>query len=138
MYIMLMLSSFMTSFIRADDYAVVVDAGSTGSRIFVIRYSIENGKRVVTPSQALKIMPGISSFASHPEDVVEYFAPALITAISLVPEGDQRKTKLYIKATAGMRLIPRDEEDAIWATLVAGLKEKADIPLDIEAENFGT
>ena len=43
-----------------------------------------------------------------------------------------------MKATAGMRLITREQEENIWSTLLKGLKFDPEIPLVIEGSNFGT
>ena len=50
----------------------------------------------------------------------------------------RNQTKLYVKATAGMRLITREQEENIWSTLFKGLKFDPEIPFIIDGSNFGT
>jgi Golgi nucleoside diphosphatase len=121
-----------------ESYAVVVDGGSTGSRIFIFKFSFENGKRRVTPESSIKLSPGMSSYANNPDEIVEYFAPALIQAAALIPENQCAQTELYIKATAGMRLIGEKEEQTLWSTLIQGLSAHSEIPFIINPKNFGT
>lgn len=86
----------------------------------------------------IKIKPGMSSFSSNPEGVVEYMSPAVLEAAGMIPEEYRKDTKLYIKATAGMRLVRESEEKAIWKALVSGLRRNTSIPFIIKEENFGT
>lgn len=123
-----------------QDYAVIIDAGSTGSRSFVFQFTVnpETGDRSITTISAKKVMPGLSTFGSHPEDAVSYMKPLLLDAASVIDKKDHSRTKVHIKATAGMRLIPQEEQDAIWSALIEGLAREEDIPFRIEPENFGT
>lgn len=45
--------------------------------------------------------PGISSFASHVEDIGSYFAPLFVNAAKLVPPPFQADTEVHILGTAG-------------------------------------
>eukprot|EP01038_Epipyxis_sp_PR26KG_P009285 gene9285-12511_t len=130
--------------IISENYAIVIDAGSTGSRAFVIKIS-ENfthtssqSTRNVTSIKAGRAHPGLSSFASNPKDSVDYTVPMLFDALALIPEDHHKKTPLYIKGTAGFRLISDEEQVGIWTTLAEGLRKHKDIPLYINESNFGT
>ena len=179
--------------VEEKSYAVICDAGSTGSRVFIFEFTrTVSGDRHVEPINSVKLTPGISSFASHPQDVVEYFRPNLIEIANMLPgwmivltphktlfhsifvllcsvvifirifvvllltilfficligwfvdgfgfvEVFRNQTKLYVKATAGMRLITREQEENIWSTLFKGLKFDPEIPFIIDGSNFGT
>lgn len=88
----------------SQNYAVVVDAGSTGSRAFIYEFSQgTDGSRHISTLHVQKVMPGLSSFGDHPQDAVAYLAPLLHHAASVIDASHHNTTKVYIKATAGMR-----------------------------------
>jgi Golgi nucleoside diphosphatase len=89
----------------AEDYALVIDAGSTGSRAFVYRFSrdAETGTRTVIAVNVKKVLPGLSSFGANPQESVAYLRPLLLDAADVMDKEHHAKTKVYIKATAGMR-----------------------------------
>eukprot|EP00981_Chlorochromonas_danica_P014747 scaffold8739_cov173-Ochromonas_danica.AAC.6 len=122
-----------------DDYAVVIDAGSTGSRCFVFHVIIDiHAHRNITSHPCGKVVPGLSSFSSHPSDVVEYIAPLLQIAASRIPADHHSRTTVFIKATAGMRLLPEVRQSIIWHHLLEGLNRRTDIPFIIPADRLGT
>jgi Golgi nucleoside diphosphatase len=96
------------------EYGAVIDAGSSGSRINLFswpsRYSSDT---VPPPLSVLQVgafsddSPGLSSYASHPEDAGKSLASLLDyvrqkaqqwgVSISTIP--------IYLKATAGLRVL---------------------------------
>ncbi|CAH6953856.1 ectonucleoside triphosphate diphosphohydrolase 7 [Phodopus roborovskii] len=119
------------------NYGLVVDCGSSGSRIFVYFWPRHNGN----PHDLLdikqmrdrnsqpvvkKIKPGISAMADTPEHASDYLRPLLSFAASHVPVKKHRETPLYILCTAGMRLLPERQQLAILADLVK------DLPLEFD------
>jgi hypothetical protein len=138
LYLLFFIINYLVLSLEYESYAVVIDAGSTGSRLFVLKFIFKDGIRNIIPSEGLKISPGLSSFASNPQGVVDYITPVIIKSIPKVPVEHLNKTKLYIKATAGMRLILLAEEDLIWSHLIVGLRSNSNIPYIIDDENFGT
>jgi len=98
-------------------YMVTIDAGSTGSRVHVHRFSEKQkyGRRSAVPNilggSSSKIKPGLSSFArddgeidtaglkEHVDSMVDY-------AIKHVPSRSMRSTPVFLKATAGLRNLP--------------------------------
>ncbi|XP_066476740.1 ectonucleoside triphosphate diphosphohydrolase 7 [Tiliqua scincoides] len=121
----------------ALNYGVVVDCGSSGSRVFVYFWPPHNGN----PHDLLdiqqmrdhssipvvkKIKPGISSLASTPDKANEYMMPLLSFAAAHVPQVKHKETPLYILCTAGMRLLPEWQQTAILKDLVN------DVPLEFD------
>eukprot|EP00951_Prasinocladus_malaysianus_P032041 scaffold309982_cov38-Prasinocladus_malaysianus.AAC.1 len=69
----------------AVQYEIVIDAGSSGSRVHVFRYSFAPGSvmpELQFPDDALKITPGLSSFASRPGDAGDSIVPLVEFAAS--------------------------------------------------------
>lgn len=122
-----------------DDYAIVIDAGSTGSRCFVFHVTLdENDTRNVSSFSCGKVIPGLSSFVTYPQEVASYMAPLLINAATIIPRAFQLKTSVFIKATAGMRLLSPETQSQLWKNLVNGLNQRLDIPFLIVKQNIGT
>ena len=73
-------------------------------------------------SKGLKVKPGISKFNRKPRDIPEYLRPLFAHAASLIPEDYHHKTKIYLKATAGVRLLPLEEQTVMFDTLHEALE----------------
>lgn len=123
-----------------DNYAVVLDCGSTGSRAFVFRIltDTETNSRKITSIQGGKVRPGLSTFSKELEKVSSYLEPLIANTTEFVPIEKQRNTILYIRGTAGMRLLTDSEQKNIWNSLATGLKRSRTIPYVVNTNNFGT
>jgi Golgi nucleoside diphosphatase len=122
-----------------DDYAVVIDAGSTGSRCFMFHVTVDkDDHRHVTTASCGKVTPGLSSFVDSPERATEHFAPLLQMAATMIPFVHHLSTHIFIKATAGMRLLTPEVQHKLWEGLVKISNERPDIPFLISEENIGT
>ncbi|XP_071585059.1 ectonucleoside triphosphate diphosphohydrolase 4 isoform X4 [Heliangelus exortis] len=113
-------------------YGIVVDCGSSGSRIFVYCWPRHNGnphdlldiKQMRDKNRkpvVMKIKPGISEFASSPEKVSDYISPLLSFAAQHVPRAKHKETPLYILCTAGMRILPESQQKAILEDLLTDI-----------------
>lgn len=124
--------------VKSDNYAVVIDAGSTGSRCFVFRVTLnENDLRNVSSYSCGKVVPGLSSFKLYPEEASAYLAPLLINAAQIIPRAKQPTTIVHIKATAGMRLLGEDVQKKILKSVLYGLNYRLDVPFLISKFNVG-
>lgn len=114
------------------NYGVVVDCGSSGSRIFVYCWPRHNGNphdlldiRQMRDKNrkpvVMKIKPGISEFATSPEKVSDYISPLLNFAAEHVPRAKHKETPLYILCTAGMRVLPESQQKAILEDLLTDI-----------------
>nr|BAB87182.1 apyrase [Pisum sativum] len=98
-----------------SSYAVVFDAGSTGSRIHVYHFN-QNldlphiGKGVEYYN---KITPGLSSYANNPEQAAKSLIPLLEQAEECVPDDLQPKTPVRLGATGVLRLLNGDASEKI-------------------------
>nr|BAM84271.1 apyrase [Medicago truncatula] len=98
-----------------SSYAVVFDAGSTGSRIHVYHFDqnldlLHIGKDVEFFN---KITPGLSSYANDPEHAAKSLIPLLQQAENVVPIDLHHKTPIRLGATAGLRLLNGDASEKI-------------------------
>ncbi|XP_025016970.1 ectonucleoside triphosphate diphosphohydrolase 7 isoform X2 [Tetranychus urticae] len=72
-----------------------------------------------------KITPGLSSFSVNPQDAYNYIYPLLEFANNNVPSFKHKETPLYIFATAGMRLLSKESQDAILTNLRNRIKSNS-------------
>lgn len=114
------------------NYGIVVDCGSSGSRIFVYCWPRHNGnphelldiQQMRDSSRkpvVMKIKPGISEFAGSPDKVSDYISPLLSFAAEHVPRSKHKETPLYILCTAGMRILPESQQKAILEDLLTDI-----------------
>ncbi|XP_072410044.1 ectonucleoside triphosphate diphosphohydrolase 4 isoform X2 [Chiloscyllium punctatum] len=119
------------------NYGIVIDCGSSGSRLFVYCWPRHNGnphdlldiKQMRGRNRqpvVMKIKPGISELAATPEKSSDYLAPLLNFAADHIPHAKHRETPLYILCTAGMRVLPENQQNAILEDL------RTDIPLNFD------
>jgi Golgi nucleoside diphosphatase len=64
-------------------------------------------------------------------------APLLLNAARIIPRKFQIKTSVFIKGTAGMRLLPEETQTLVWKSIVKGLNKRIDIPFLILRQNVG-
>lgn len=67
-------------------YAVVFDAGSTGSRVHVAHFKENEGVLELQNDGLKQLKPGLSSYADDPEAAAKSLAPLLEFALKTVPE----------------------------------------------------
>ena len=120
--------------IGESPYVILCDAGSTGTRLYV--YRIDNNSNDVTIQVGSKVKPGLSKQTR--DTAAEYLLPALeeVIAEKMVPLEYHTTTPVYVYATGGMRLLPPNQQAAIYKGLVQGLQHA--VPFRIDADNFKT
>ncbi|KAF9959764.1 Golgi apyrase, partial [Modicella reniformis] len=110
-------------------FGIVIDAGSSGSRIHIYSWissehlretapvhdfllpTIEPGVESDSPYSAdwtKRTEPGIAEFKDRPEDVGEHLESLLEHALEVIPEAEVQRTPIYLFATAGLRLVQDD------------------------------
>ncbi|CDW54398.1 GDA1 CD39 domain containing protein [Trichuris trichiura] len=118
-------------------YAVVVDAGSSGSRLYIYRcdYDRHTVKSILRVSPLLgrdgepivkKKNPGLSSFGNDPEKAVVYMKGLINGALDYIPKENVKQTSLFVLATAGMRLLPVQERTKVMKALQRALASSYD------------
>ncbi|KAK3123507.1 hypothetical protein QOZ80_8AG0631980 [Eleusine coracana subsp. coracana] len=127
-------------------YGVIIDGGSTGSRVHVIAYRSGAGRDTLpridwARTASLKATPGLSSFAVDPSGAGRSLAPLVEFAKRHVPRGSWGDTEVRLMATAGLRLLDAAVAESVlescrdmlrqsgfrfqdeWATVISGAEE---------------
>ncbi|CAF4001287.1 unnamed protein product [Adineta steineri] len=94
------------------DYAVVIDAGSSHSKIFIYTWPADKSDGLGTTSRISQVtscdVPGgpISSINDTTlTGAQNYFDSAMTTCINSIPSTRQSRTLIFLGATAGLRLL---------------------------------
>lgn len=86
-------------------YALMIDAGSTGSRIHIYKFHNCGPTPAFEYEVFRHIEPGLSSYAGNPQAAAESLDVLLQEAERVVPESLWNCTPVAVKATAGLRLL---------------------------------
>ena len=102
-------------FLDPYSYVLVLDAGSTGTRIHVYKFRStidnDNGETFVLKNEIFKERkPGLSSFADHISKAEDQINELLQIADHSVSRFKHRSTPLVLRATAGLRLISETKQ----------------------------
>jgi len=129
-----LLFSICVSSVIAQDvqYGLVIDAGSTGSRIYIYKWDHTPGEtprveEIIVKDPAVgkqSVNPGVSSFAADPPKVAESLQPLIDFAAHYVPKSAHSSSHLYLAATAGMRLLEVDDRERVMAQIRNFFKTK--------------
>jgi len=86
-------------------YALMIDAGSTGSRIHIYKFH----NCLAQPTYEYEVFrhttPGLSHYAKNPISAAESLDELMNDALEVVPEHLRSCTPVAVKATAGLRLL---------------------------------
>jgi hypothetical protein len=110
------------------NYGVVVDAGSSSSKVQLYRWPPHTGN----PASLLniqpisdeygfplrkKVEPGIATYRENPEEAYQSLVSLLDFAQSHIPEQKWSQTSLYVLCTAGMRFLEEEDQAVILGHL---------------------
>ena len=118
--------------LTAFSFLTVIDAGSSGCRAHVYRYGrlgSRSGPLYIIPKHnSLKVKPGLSSFAEKPADAGASLLGLVNFLKAEIPEADWTSTPIWLKATAGLRMIDSDKSAAILSSVRDFLGDKKNSP----------
>uniref|UniRef100_A0A665WTL2 nucleoside diphosphate phosphatase n=1 Tax=Echeneis naucrates TaxID=173247 RepID=A0A665WTL2_ECHNA len=96
-------------------YAVMFDAGSTGTRIHVYTFIQSDSVELPVLDNEMfhSIKPGLSAYADFPEMAGHTVRMLLKVAKKTVPRLEWKRTPVFLRATAGLRLLPTEKAHAL-------------------------
>ncbi|RDX73498.1 Apyrase 2, partial [Mucuna pruriens] len=120
---------------RSTSFAVIFDAGSSGSRVHVFRF--DQNLDLVPIGKDLElfvhIKPGLSAYAQNPRQAAESLTSLLDKAESVVPREFRPKTPVRVGATAGLRALEGDSSDRILQAVRDLLKQRSTLKSEPDA-----
>ncbi|XP_022734058.1 probable apyrase 6 isoform X2 [Durio zibethinus] len=98
-------------------YAIIIDGGSTGTRIHVLGYRVDGTKNPVFDFkeglESLRVNPGLSAYLEDPEGAADSLRELLEFGRRKVPRKLWAETEIRLMATAGLRLLDVDVQERI-------------------------
>ncbi|UXI17262.1 putative RAS-like protein [Sarcoptes scabiei] len=99
------------------DYVIVFDGGSTGTRMhifsFITNQDSKLQKLILDKEEFYHISPGLSSYFNNVSGAAVSIEPLIKKALTSVPAIFAKETPMILKATAGLRLLPKDISNSI-------------------------
>jgi guanosine-diphosphatase len=119
LFFLFLFVSNIQSHASSQKFAMIIDAGSSGSRIFVYAYA---KKLPIIPIAVINNLfekstqPGLSSYANNPALAGPSLEPILSGAYSYLLSigANPATTPISVLGTAGMRLLPDSDQQAIY------------------------
>lgn len=105
------------------NYVVMIDAGSTGSRVHVYEFNTCTQPPKLLSEEFKMLDPGLSSFDTDTVGAAKSLDPLLEVALSKVPKEKYSCTPVAVKATAGLRILGKAKSDAILKEVRRHLEE---------------
>merc|ERR1719367_453499 len=127
------------------EHAVVIDAGSTGSRVLAFTFNRHplSGGLILEDELWQEKKPGLSSYASEPAQGAASISALLDLAKERIPTAAWSRTPVTLRATAGLRLLPQDQSEALISAVKTTLdtsgfvNEGVDIMSELDEGVFG-
>ncbi|KAL1628112.1 Guanosine-diphosphatase [Neofusicoccum ribis] len=115
-------------------YALMIDAGSTGSRIHVYRFNNcgptpELEDEIFEQTAKKEGGSGLSSYKADSEGAAQSLDPLMEVALKNVPEKLQACTPIAVKATAGLRKLGPELSEKILVAVRDRLETKYPFPV---------
>lgn len=151
---LLFLGFYLESYSRKPNassyYTVVIDCGSTGTRVNVYEWMLgsvvgktnlpillhsypDSNNNVITKKSSLwktscqyhcmQTEPGLDKYVNDSLGVRQALEPLIVWAESLVPREMHRETPIFVLATAGLRRIPKDDAFRVLKDVEAVVKD---------------
>uniref|UniRef100_A0A3B3ZY88 Uncharacterized protein n=1 Tax=Periophthalmus magnuspinnatus TaxID=409849 RepID=A0A3B3ZY88_9GOBI len=93
-------------------FGIMFDAGSTGTRVHIFKFRVDHNKKLL--EEFFKAFsPGLSAFAEDPPQCRVGLLQLLDFAQTKVPVQVHGSTPVFLKATAGLRLLQGDQANRL-------------------------
>lgn len=103
-----------------EEYVVVVDAGSSGTRTHVYRIDAAGG--LIDHVDVERVQPGLATFALVPQSGASHVAQSVDRVLTRNTLGISNRVAFYLFGTAGMRALEPYDADQLLAAVVKRLR----------------
>jgi apyrase len=107
-----------------EAYSVVFDAGSTGSRVHVFRFSPTLDLLKISEGELsffAQVKPGLSSYKDNPVSAQDGIGGLMEKAMTVIPKGIT--VPVAVGATAGLRLLDEEKQSSLLNNVELALKK---------------
>ncbi|QPG75976.1 Guanosine-diphosphatase [Brettanomyces nanus] len=122
-------SGASSSCTEKKEYVVMIDAGSTGSRVHVYTFDTCFSPPKLLDEQFKMLKPGLSSFDKDTIGAAKSLDPLLQVALDTIPSEERGCSPVSVKATAGLRLLGQEKSDAILQEVRSHLENDFPFPV---------
>lgn len=109
-------------------YVVMIDAGSSGSRIHVYKFNNCQSTPRLLDEHFVMDKPGLSAF-TDPEEAAQSLDKYLDSALEYIPEEYHSCSPLQVKATAGLRMVGEQKAKEILQAVHDRIQTKYPFPI---------
>ncbi|KAK6533452.1 Guanosine-diphosphatase [Orbilia ellipsospora] len=110
-------------------YVLMIDAGSSGSRIHVYRFNTCTKTPELENEDFMMIKGGLSKYGDNPESAAQSLDSLMKLAVEKVPDNYKACTPVAVKATAGLRLLGEAKSNAILTAVRNRLETQYPFPV---------
>ncbi|KAH7097633.1 nucleoside phosphatase family-domain-containing protein [Auriculariales sp. MPI-PUGE-AT-0066] len=114
---------------RLVQWALMIDAGSTGSRIHAYKFNYCTSTPVYEYEVFDFTKPGLSDYSEDPEAAAKSLDKLLDLAVKSVPPELHKCTPVAVKATAGLRALGNDKSNEILRAVQRHLETAYPFPV---------
>lgn len=105
------------------EYGLMIDAGSSGSRIYIYTWLHRTANTVPDVNSAplnqtqwsFKVSPGLGTFYNNLDGIAQYLSPLIDYVKQNLNQSLWSETFLYLKATGGLRALAQSDQDNVMA-----------------------
>ena len=110
-------------------YVMVIDAGSTGSRIHAYKFNYCKDQPELEDEIFKLILPGLSSYPDDPDAAAHSLDVLMDAAMEGIPPSLRKCSPITVKATAGLRLLGEEKSERILRAVESHLSRDYPFPV---------
>lgn len=114
---------------KDHQFVVMIDAGSTGSRVHVYEFDVCTEPPTLIEETFEMLKPGLSSFDTDTAGAAQSLDPLLEKAMEVIPLSQRKCSPVAVKATAGLRKLGEVKAANILEAVSKHLEDKYPFPL---------
>ncbi|SCV02016.1 LANO_0F14686g1_1 [Lachancea nothofagi CBS 11611] len=118
---------------KPHQYVIMVDAGSTGSRIHIYEFDVCTQPASLLHETFKMLKPGLSHFDTDAKAAALSLDELLDKALEVIPKERQGCSPVAVKATAGLRMLGEAKSDKILQAVQTHLE--TDYPFPVVAKD---